>query len=99
MAAFLYWQSVNTGEPLIPLIIFRDRDFSMSNLGVATIGFVVTAMILPLMFYAQAVCGLSPTRAALLTAPMAVATGVLAPFVGRIVDRRTRDRWSGSASR
>ncbi|MDG4666245.1 MFS transporter [Mycobacterium sp. 236(2023)] len=87
MAAFLYWQSVNTGEPLIPLVIFRDRNFSMSNLGVATIGFVVTGMILPLMFYAQAVCGLTPTQAALLTAPMAVATGVLAPFVGRLVDR------------
>ena len=87
MAAFVYWQSVNTGEPLIPLLIFRDRDFSMSNLGIATIGFVVTGMIVPLMFYAQAVCGLSPTRAALLTAPMAVASGVLAPLVGRIVDR------------
>src|SRR5206468_8421828 len=77
----------NRNEPLIPLVIFRDRDFSLSNLGIATIGFVVTAMILPLMFYAQAVCGLSPTRSALLTAPMAIATGVLAPFVGRIVDR------------
>ena len=31
--------------------------------------------------------GLSPTRSALLTAPMAIATGVLAPFVGKIVDR------------
>ena len=87
MAAFLVWQSVNRNEPLIPLVIFRDRDFSLSNLGVATIGFVVTAMFLPLMFYAQAVCGLSPTRSALLTAPMAIATGVLAPFVGKIVDR------------
>ncbi|MGE0215314.1 MFS transporter [Mycolicibacterium sp.] len=87
MAAFVYWQSVNTGEPLIPLLIFGDRNFSMSNLGVATIGFIATSMILPLMFYAQAVCGLSPTEAALLTAPMAVATGVLAPMVGRIVDR------------
>ncbi|HEX2284983.1 MAG TPA: DHA2 family efflux MFS transporter permease subunit, partial [Mycobacterium sp.] len=87
MAAFLIWQYVNTNEPLIPLIIFRDRDFSLSNLGVATIGFVVTAMIVPVMFYAQAVCGLSPTRSALLTAPMAIATGVLAPFVGKIVDR------------
>ena len=87
MAAFLAWQSVNRNEPLIPLIIFRDRDFSLSNLGVATIGFVATAMFLPLMFYAQAVCGLSPTRSALLTAPMAIATGVLAPFVGKIVDR------------
>jgi EmrB/QacA subfamily drug resistance transporter len=87
MATFVIWQSVNRHEPLIPLIIFRDRDFSLSNIGVATIGFVVTATFLPLMFYAQAVCGLSPTRSALLTAPMAVATGVLAPFVGKIVDR------------
>ena len=44
-------------------------------------------MILPVMFYARAVCGLPPTRAALLTAPMAVASGVLAPVVGRLVDR------------
>ena len=87
LAAFLYWQSVNPNEPLIPLVIFRDRDFSLSNLGVATIGFVVTGMMVPIMFYAQAVCGLSPTRAALLTAPMAIVTGVLAPVVGRIVDR------------
>jgi EmrB/QacA subfamily drug resistance transporter len=87
VAAFLIWQSVNRNEPLVPLVMFRDRDFSLSNLGVATIGFAVTAMLLPLMFYTQAVCGLSPTRSALLLAPMAIATGVLAPFVGKVVDR------------
>ncbi|MGH3967381.1 MAG: MFS transporter, partial [Mycobacterium sp.] len=87
MTAFVYWQSINTHEPLIPLDIFRDRDFSLSNLGVAVIGFAVTAMILPLMFYAQAVCDLSPTRSALLIAPMAITSGLLAPIVGRIVDR------------
>jgi EmrB/QacA subfamily drug resistance transporter len=87
MAGFVYWQAVNPAEPLIPLKIFRDNDFSMSNLGITVIGFAVTAMILPVMFYAQAVCGLSPTRAALLTAPIAVASGGLAPFVGKLVDR------------
>ena len=87
MSAFVYWQSVNTGEPLIPLEIFRDRDFGLCNVGVAVISFAVTAMMLPLTFYAQAVCGLSPTRSALLIAPMAIANGVFAPFVGRIVDR------------
>ena len=87
MTGFIYWQSVNTQEPLVPLDIFRDRDFSLSNVGVAVIGFAVTAMILPLMFYAQAVCGLSPTRSALLTAPMAITSGFLAPVVGKIVDR------------
>jgi MFS family permease len=86
-AVFVYWQAVNKREPLIPLRIFRDRDFSLSNVGIAVIGFAVTAMILPVMFYAQAVCGLTPTRSALLTAPMAIATGALAPVVGKIVDR------------
>ena len=85
--AFVYWQSINRDEPLIPLEMFADRDFSLSNFGVAVIGFVVTAMMLPVMFYAQVVCGLSPTRSALLIAPMAVSSGVLAPFVGQLTDR------------
>lgn len=87
MAGFVYWQSVNRDEPLIPLKIFGDNDFSMSNIGIAVIGFAVTAMVVPMFFYAQAVRGLSPTGSALLMAPMAIASGVLAPFVGRIVDR------------
>ncbi|HEY2087616.1 MAG TPA: MFS transporter [Mycobacterium sp.] len=87
MTAFVYWQSVSTHEPLIPLDIFRDRDFSLANVAAVVIAFAATGMILPLMFYAQAVCGLSPTRSALLTAPMAITSGVLAPFVGRMVDR------------
>jgi len=87
MAVFVYWQSINPNEPLIPLKVFADNDFSMSNIGVATIGFAVTAMILPVMFYAQGVAGMSATRAALLTAPMAIVSGLLAPVVGRLIDR------------
>jgi EmrB/QacA subfamily drug resistance transporter len=86
-AGFVYWQAVNKNEPLIPLRIFRDRNFSLANAGGAVIGFVITAFIVPVMFFAQAICGLTPTQSALLTAPMAVMTGVLAPFVGRLVDR------------
>lgn len=87
MTAFAFWQSLNAHEPLIPLVIFSDRDFSLCSVGVAIISFAATAMMLPLTFYAQAVCGLSPTRSALLIAPMAIANGVFAPFVGKIVDK------------
>jgi EmrB/QacA subfamily drug resistance transporter len=87
MTAFVYWQSISTHEPLIPLDIFRDRDFSLCNIAAVVIAFAATGMILPLMFYAQSVCGLSPTRSALLTAPMAITSGVLAPIAGRLVDR------------
>ena len=43
--------------------------------------------MVPLMYYLQLVGGLSPTESAVLTIPMAVLTGVLAPIVGQQVDR------------
>ena len=87
MAAFVLWQAVQRHEPLIPLTLFRHRDFGLANAGIALVSFAFVAFAVPLMFYLQEVCGLSPTRSALLIAPMAIATAVLAPVVGRIVDR------------
>ena len=86
-AAFLWWQATNKNEPLIPLGLFADRNFSLANLAISTMGFAITAMAFPLMLYAQLVRGLSPTRAALLLVPMAVMSIVLAPGVGRLTDR------------
>ncbi len=87
MIAFVWWQKINRDEPLVPLGLFKDRNFSVANLGIATMGFSITSVMLPFMFYAQSVTGLSPTRSALLMAPMAIVTGILAPFVGRLVDK------------
>jgi EmrB/QacA subfamily drug resistance transporter len=87
MVALVYWESVNTREPLIPLEIFRDRDFSLCNVGGAVVLFIGTALMLPLIFYAQEVCGLSPLRSALLVMPIPIITVLLAPGVGKIVDR------------
>jgi MFS family permease len=44
-------------------------------------------MALPLVFYFQTVRGLTPTESALMLAPLAVFSGVLAPFVGKLIDR------------
>ncbi|MDQ3158362.1 MAG: DHA2 family efflux MFS transporter permease subunit [Actinomycetota bacterium] len=87
LAAFLWWQSRIKTEPLVPLSIFRDRNFSLANLAISTVGFAITAMAFPFFLYAQQVRGLSATQAALLLVPMAVLSGVLAPWVGKMVDR------------
>ncbi|GAA0951369.1 MFS transporter [Kribbella koreensis] len=84
---FLFWQAKNKGEPLLPLSLFKDRNFSLANTAITTVGFAITAMTFPLMLYAQSVRGLSPTRSALLLVPMAVISGLLAPFVGRLTDK------------
>jgi MFS family permease len=41
----------------------------------------------PLVVYTQSVLGLTPTQAGLLTAPMSLLSGIIAPFVGRMSDR------------
>ncbi|NEA34501.1 DHA2 family efflux MFS transporter permease subunit [Streptomyces sp. SID13031] len=87
IAVFLFWQAKNKGEPLLPLSLFKDRNFSLANTAITTVGFAITAMAFPLMLYAQSVRGLSPTRSALLLVPMAVISGALAPFVGRLTDK------------
>ena len=97
MAAFVYWQAANKGEPLIPLRVFSDRNFSVSSLGVGVLAFAWTAMVLPFMFFAQLGCGLSATHAAFLTAPLAVLTAVLAPVVGWVADRSDPRRVIGGA--
>lgn len=92
MAAFVWWQARVRPEPLVPLRLFRDRNFSLANLGITTVAFAITAMAFPFMLWAQSVRGWSPTESGLLLVPMALLTGALAPFVGRLVDR-AHPRW------
>ncbi|WP_081684064.1 DHA2 family efflux MFS transporter permease subunit [Granulicoccus phenolivorans] len=87
MAAFVFWQSRNTGEPLLPLNLFRDRNFTLANVNIALTGAAITAQTFPIMLFTQSVLGYSPTVAALTMAPMAVVQIILAPQVGRMLNR------------
>lgn len=88
LVLFVLWQRVQRGEPLLPLQIFRDRNFSVGTSAIVTVGLTVTAMSLPLMFYFQLVRGLTPTQSALMLVPMAVLSAALARPVGLLIDRR-----------
>ena len=47
----------------------------------------MTSFGLPTIFYYQLVRGMTPTQSALMSIPLAVFSGGLAPFAGRLVDR------------
>lgn len=87
LAGFLVWQRFNRAEPLLPLGLFRDRNFALSNVAISLVGLAITSMPLPLAFYFQVARGLDPTQAALMLAPMAVASGIMAPIIGKLTDR------------
>ncbi|MBH0775863.1 DHA2 family efflux MFS transporter permease subunit [Nocardia bovistercoris] len=87
LGLFVWNQRRNTGEPLLPLGLFADRNFSLSNIAIAAMGAAITSLMVPIYFYLQAVREMSPTKSALVLAPMAIVTGIFAPFVGRFADR------------
>lgn len=95
LAVFVAWQARNRREPLVPLSLFRDRNFSVSTLGISAVSFSVTAMAFPFMLWTQTVLGFDATQAGLLFVPMAVVTAAMAPVVGRMSDRM-HPRWLAS---
>ncbi|PZF58061.1 MFS transporter [Curtobacterium sp. MCBD17_013] len=95
LAAFVVWQGVQKGEPLLPLGLFADRNFSLANLAITAVGVSISSFALPVTLWAQDVTAFSPTQAALLLTPMAVLSAGLAPFVGRNM-HRVNPKWIGA---
>ena len=53
----VWQQSRRQGEPLLPVELFRDRNFALANVSITAMAFSITAFVLQAMFYAQAVRG------------------------------------------
>lgn len=87
LVGFVYWQWVGKAEPLVPLSLFRDRNFSVSTASTTFVGLSITSMAIPLYYYFQVVRGLNPTHSALMTLPSPILGIVLAPIAGKLVDR------------
>ena len=74
-------------QPLLPLVIFRNRNYSLGSFAIATMGFTVSSMMLPIMIWLQDARGLGAEQAGLMMAPMAAVALVLSPLVGPLADR------------
>ncbi|MCL2780372.1 MAG: DHA2 family efflux MFS transporter permease subunit [Actinomycetia bacterium] len=88
LAGFVVWQLKGTANPLVPMGLFRHRDFAVASTVVMGMGFVVAAMPMPLLYYLQLARGYSAQSSALFMLPMAVLAGVLSPLVGAKVVHR-----------
>lgn len=87
LIGFVLLQRVETREPLVPLRLFANRNFSLGNVVAMAVGFSMITTFLPLTLYLQSVLGLSPLMAGLATSPASLTSGVLAPVAGRLSDR------------
>ena len=83
---FIVWERFQS-EPLMPLSLFRDRNFAVANWISAAISFGMLSMFLPFTIYLQSARGFSALVAGLTLAPMSLASMVTAPIAGRMSDR------------
>ncbi|MEU3528030.1 MDR family MFS transporter [Streptomyces sp. NPDC038707] len=89
LIGFVFWQT-KAAEPVLPLHIFRSRNFTlMAVIGFIT-GFVMFGATLFLPLYQQAVQGASATNSGLLLLPMLGAMLVTSMIAGRITTNTGR---------
>ncbi|GIF45493.1 EmrB/QacA subfamily drug resistance transporter [Asanoa ferruginea] len=84
--AFVLWER-RVAEPMLPLGLFRDRNFSGASLSLVLLAFAGGGILLALTQYLQFVLGFSPLKAGLAFAPMIAAVMVF-NGVGVVVDKR-----------
>ncbi|NLA56190.1 MAG: DHA2 family efflux MFS transporter permease subunit [Corynebacterium humireducens] len=90
IALFVRLQATAAGrgtEPLVPLEMFRNRNYSLGVFSIATMGFTVSSIMLPVMLWLQDGQGLSSRDAGLMLIPMAVVAAIGSPLVGPAADR------------
>ncbi|MBV9281006.1 MAG: DHA2 family efflux MFS transporter permease subunit [Chloroflexi bacterium] len=83
---FVIWEA-RQEEPLLPLSLFRDRNFSLGCVVSAIQTLSMIGLYLPLTLYLQRVLGLTPFEAGVAVLPQALASIVAAPVAGKLADK------------
>lgn len=86
LVAFVVWQT-RTSAPLVPLRLFRDRSFSVTNVIGFAFSFGTFGSVFILIQYLQVVQGSTPFEAALQTTPWTLAPMFVAPIAGLLAPR------------
>ena len=86
LVVFVFWERYQA-EPLMPLSLFRDRNFAVANWIAAAISFGMLSLFLPIVIYLQSVRGFTALIAGLTFAPMSLTSMLVAPFAGRFADK------------
>ncbi|WP_439902500.1 DHA2 family efflux MFS transporter permease subunit [Microbacterium azadirachtae] len=86
VVAFLLWQW-RSSAPLVPLRLFRDRSFSITNVVGFAFSFGTFGSVFILIQFLQVVKGATPLEAAVQTTPWTLAPMVVAPIAGIIAPR------------
>ena len=86
VAAFMVWERFQA-EPLLPMSLFRNRNFSIMVWLTAALQFGLLGIMLVSTIDLQSVLGMSAIRAGLTLTPLTLCLMLASPLAGRLTDR------------
>ncbi len=76
-----------SGSPLVPFELFRDRNYALMNVFSVAISLTVIGLVLVLSVFLQTVMGFSALKAGLVIVPASFFSMVLDPVAGKLSDK------------
>ncbi len=90
LTGFVLWEK-RSAHPMVPLALFRDRNFSGTSFSIVLLSFTAGGLLLALTQYLQFVLGYTPLQAGLALIPYA-ASAMLFNAVGATLGKKLADR-------
>ncbi|KXS16281.1 MFS general substrate transporter [Gonapodya prolifera JEL478] len=87
LVAFVWWEA-RAGEPVVPLSLFRDKNYIFTNVVLFFVGWAMYGLSYFLPVYFQDVLGLSPTGSGVMNIPLMVFL-IPSSFIAGIVTMKT----------
>lgn len=85
LVGFVQWER-HAPDSMMKLELFGIRNFTVSNVIGLAVSFGMLGIFFPMTLFLQGALGFSPIEAGLATAPLSVATMIVAPLSGRLSD-------------
>ncbi|HEV8579213.1 MAG TPA: DHA2 family efflux MFS transporter permease subunit [Thermoanaerobaculia bacterium] len=86
IAAFI-WRELSTSNPVVDLHVLRDRSLALGTVFTFILGFGLYASVFILPVFAQNLLGFTAMQTGLILLPGSLATAVMMPLVGRLLQR------------
>ena len=93
LVVIFIWQEGRHPEPMLPLHLFRNGVFVLSNLIVFTLGVGMFGVIAYLPTFVQTALGASATASGVITTPQSLGVLVTSVIGGQVISRTGKYRW------
>lgn len=90
---FFIWRELTYKHPIVNLRVLGNRELRMGTILTFILGFGLFGSTFVIPLYTQSVMGWTATQAGLLLIPSSIATGMMMPVIGRMLQSGFSQKW------